>query len=134
MQVKRLVILSLTTCCLSALASNFESLNTEMDTRQLPELMTSDSVGRCFVPQCSTSGVNGLMSKFTRERMNEKSDNFVQVVASDMGKLTFYTSTMSGPEGSMKRGSLMRRTRATPCGRKGLDEVTAWMTLSATCA
>ena len=44
------------------------------------------------------------MSIFTRERMKEKSDNFVQVVASDLGKLTFYTSIMSGSGGSVKLG------------------------------
>ena len=62
-----------------------------MDTRQLPELMTLDSVGRWTVPHWSTSGVSGLMSGFTRERMKEKSEGFVQVVASELGKFTFCT-------------------------------------------
>lgn len=91
-----------------------------MDTRQLPESMTSDSVGRCFVPQCSTSGVNGLMSKFTRERMKEKSDNLVQVVASDVGKLTFYMSTMSGFEGSVKWGSACEAYQSNTCWEERL--------------
>ena len=90
-QVKKSPSLSLTACCLSALASSFQSWNTEMDARQLPESMTLDSVGSVFVPHCSTSCVNGSTLTFTRERTKEKSETCVQVVPSDLGKLTFCT-------------------------------------------
>lgn len=61
-----------------------------------------------------------MMSIFTRERMKEKSDNFVHVVASDLGKFTFYTSIMSGSEGNAKRGIVYEAYQSNTFREEGL--------------
>ena len=60
------------------------------------------------------------MSKFTRERIKEKSDNFVQVVASELGKLTFYMSTMSGSEDRVKWGRACEAYQSNTSGEERL--------------